>query len=138
MSDHYDNHNGWGECNGYGGVYDSTYGSVTPTAGTCWKCDASNPSSIAGIQRRVVDKQRAEAAELIDLRKRVVQLEDRIEFWKSIAHSQDMIKVIEAYESAIQECEAVLGGEYGDHYGYLFSEIESARDAARMVGIEIK
>jgi hypothetical protein len=43
----------------------------------------------------------------------------------------ELIKVLEAYEAAIDEAEAIFGGEYGDHYGPMFDLAMKARDARR-------
>lgn len=38
-------------------------------------------------------------------------------------------EVIELYEDALAEAEAILGCEYADHYGPLFEKAMKARDA---------
>lgn len=42
-----------------------------------------------------------------------------------------MQAALEAYEAAIDEAEAIFGGEYADHYGPMFEKALKARDARR-------
>lgn len=40
-------------------------------------------------------------------------------------------KALEEYETALDEAEAIFGGEYADHYGPMFELAMKARDARR-------
>ena len=45
-----------------------------------------------------------------------------------LARIKELEEVLDLYETALNEAEAIFGGEYADHYGPMFELAMNARD----------